>query len=101
VPISDFILPSGERLQVETQQTGLDVGFQSNSSVPDLDLARALMPLRSLCEVVLERLRGLTEMPDSVELTLGVTLSAEGSLIVAKGKAESNLGVKITFKKQG
>ncbi len=55
---------------------------------------------RKAALVVLEKVRGLHDSPDEVEITFGLKASGElGSLVIAKAGVEASYSVKLTWKK--
>jgi hypothetical protein len=66
-------------------------------SLAEQSLQKALDPIRPIAECVLEKLRGLAESPDRVSVEFGVKLSAESSVIVARGTAEANFVVRLEW----
>ena len=61
---------------------------------------QALSQIRNSANLIVTRLRDLSDPPDEVEVTFGLKASGEvGNIIVAKGALEANYTVTLKWKK--
>jgi len=114
-----FILPDGSEIVIESDDSGTGVtkagtgeavkrtrGGGIKAGVGDVtERARetfdqAAENARKAALVILEKVRGLRDSPDEVEITFGLKASGElGSLVVAKAGVEASYSIKLTWKK--
>jgi hypothetical protein len=96
-----FTLERGGSVLVEVE--GDEPGIQRASRVDDLivqakqELEPTMDNIRALATVALERLQGLAERPDGIEVEFGVRLNAQVGAVIAKTQAEGHLKVKLAW----
>lgn len=96
--VEEMELGNGEvvRVEVEERTTGPGTrpvgrgGARMRSTLDD-----ALDELDGMIEVVTERVRTLTSRPDELTLELGISLTTEAGVVIARAASEANL--KMTF----
>lgn len=57
----------------------------------------AVSKVKPIAETILEKLRGLSELPDEIEVEFGLKLSAEAGAIIASSALEANYTVKLKW----
>ncbi len=103
-----FALPDGSTVVMETDEPGASergvvkatrgVGDVAKQATETFE--QAAETARKAALVILEKLRGLSDAPDEIEVTFGLKASGElGSLVVAKAGVEASYSVKLTWKK--
>jgi hypothetical protein len=100
----EFTLPDGSTVILESDGREADVvrgarpGELAKQATETFE--QAAENARKAALVVLEKVRGLHDSPDEVEITFGLKASGElGSIVVAKASAEASYSVKLTWKK--
>ncbi len=100
----EFTLPDGSTVILESDGREADVvrgarpGELAKQATETFE--QAAENARKAALVVLEKVRGLHDSPDEVEITFGLKASGElGSLVVAKAGAEASYSVRLTWKK--
>jgi hypothetical protein len=60
----------------------------------------ALDKLKPAAGAIIQKLRGLSDPPDEIEVEFGLTLSAEAGAFIAAAGAEANYTVKLKWKRE-
>jgi hypothetical protein len=61
----------------------------------------AMSVVRTNSEIIIDKVKGLADRPDELEVTFGLKATGElGNFAVAKASAEANYTVKITWKRE-
>jgi Trypsin-co-occurring domain 1 len=96
-----FTLERGGSVLVEVE--GDEPGIQRASRVDDIivqakqQLEPAMENIRALATVALERLHGLAQRPDGIEVEFGVRLNAQVGAVIARTQADGHLKVKLAW----
>ena len=56
--------------------------------------------IKKIIDSVSKKISEIEKKPDQIELSLGIKISSDTGLIIAKVGAEGSLGVKLTWKKE-
>jgi len=102
----EFKLPDGSNVVMESDEPGSGVvkatrgiGDVTKQATETFD--QAADNARKAALVILEKMRGLHDSPDEVEVTFGLKASGElGSLVIAKASVEASYSVKLVWKKE-
>jgi hypothetical protein len=100
----EFELPDGSKVIIESDEPGSG-RVQATRGIGDLKQAaetfeNAAENARKAGLVILDKVRGLHDSPDEVEITFGLKASGElGSLVIAKAGVEASYSVKLTWKR--
>lgn len=103
----EFEGENGEKLLVEVEasaNSGRVPVSRGGDGSPDTTktgkkLEEALTPLRTIASSVINKLKGLELQPDEVSLELGMKITAESGVVLAKAGGEAHLQVTLTWKK--
>jgi NTP-dependent ternary system trypsin peptidase co-occuring protein len=93
-----YALPDNEHLLVEVDVPDGYGPIDTAGGFIDvpLNIDRTISAVSRVAELISTKLKSLPQSPKELSIELGIKLSVEGSIIVAKGEAESNW--KITMK---
>jgi len=101
----EFSLPDGSTVLIESDEAGGGV-VKAGRLGEVAERARetfeqAVENARKAALVILDKVRGLHDSPDEVEVTFGLKASGElKTLVVAKAGIEASYSVKLTWKKE-
>ena len=88
----------GQTLVEVSEATSAESSFVQVS--PSLkNVSSAMGAIAPVVSAVSEQLKGLAHQPDETTCEISVGFSAEGFAFIAKGKAEANITLKLTWKK--
>jgi len=100
----EFTLPDGSTVIIESDEPetepvkatrGGDIAERARET-----FEQAAESARKAALVILDKVRGLHDSPDEIEITFGLKASGElGNLVVAKSGVEASYSVKLTWKK--
>jgi len=100
----EFPLPDGEVVIIESDDA--NSGVIKAGRLADMaehareTFERAAENARKAALVILEQVRSLHQIPDTVEITFGLKASGElKTLVVAKAGAEASYSVRLTWKR--
>jgi Trypsin-co-occurring domain 1 len=97
----DFPLEGGEKVRVEVSG---DEGRVTRGDPKDViepasvAFDVALAKLKPICAAIVKQARELVETPEEFSVELGIKLSAEAGVVIAKTAAEANLKINIRWK---
>jgi len=101
----EFELPDGSKVIIESDEPS--GGVVKAGRLGDVaerareTFEQAVENARKAALVILDRVRGLHDSPDEVEVTFGLKASGElNTLVVAKAGIEASYSVKLTWKKE-
>lgn len=96
----DFIMVEVDRQDIDgaVQLAADDVSGRDIAQAPET-LARAFDRLGSALSTILLKLRSAEHAPDEIQMEFGLKLGGETGLIFAKGTAEANFAVTVTWAK--
>jgi len=98
-----FPLENGGAVRVEADEIVPSKGLQDAGRGSEVaqrakqTFEEALDQIKPGTEVLLQRLAGLTDGPDEIEVEFGLKLSAEAGAFIASGKVEANYTVKLKW----
>lgn len=104
----EFPLDDGDVLLVEVDVEASPYGLeqvardQHGEGLPEkavMTFYRAMDKVKPAAEAIIQRLRGLSEPPDEMEVEFGIKLSAEAGAVVASTGMSANYTVKLKWKK--
>lgn len=99
----EFEFADGGRVIAEIDDN--EPGVERASRVADevrkatASLDQSFGQVQEFATAALDRLRGLAERPDSLELAFGLRLNARAGAVLASTEAEGHLQVKLTWSK--
>ncbi|VWX50878.1 conserved hypothetical protein [Novosphingobium sp. 9U] len=101
-PIATYVASDGSEIKVEVDPTMVGSGYAQASSAGQiaaklLPLGEALNPIVTMLDSLITRFRATAGNPTTVEITVGLKFGVDGNIIVAKGSAEGNLQIKMTY----
>jgi len=100
----EFTLADGTTIYIESNDSTNGVVKASRGADGAIERAHqtfdeAAENARKAALIILEKMRGLHESPEKVEITFGLKASGElGSLVVAKAGIEASYSIKLTWK---
>lgn len=99
----EFTLPDGDTVVIESNDAESGVvkaGLGDITERAHGTFEHAAENARKAAMVILEKVRGLHDMPDEVEITFGLKASGElGTLVVAKAGVEASYSVRLSWKR--
>lgn len=104
----EFPLDDGDVLLVEVDVEESPDGLeqvarnQHGEGLPEkaaMTFHRAMDKVKPAAEAIIQRLRGLSEPPDEMEVEFGLKLSADAGAVVASTGMSANYTVKLKWKK--
>lgn len=103
----EFPLEDGTSLLVEVDETEEEAGLTRVSrhdpgviERAQQTLEKSLDRVRPAAQYILEKLQGLHDSPDEIEVEFGLKLSAGSGIILAAGEANYNVKLKWVKEKQ-
>ncbi len=101
--IVQFLTEDGMPIHVQVDNTGggmAPVGRGDELIVAAQTLERALDSIRPAAEVIIDKLRSLSQPPTNIEVVFGVNLSASAGAVIAAAGVQANYQVKLTWSKK-
>jgi hypothetical protein len=104
--LAEFSLQDGSSVLVEVERAEFDGNVRRGSSTTQLvekaqdTFEAALERIRPAAEVLIGKLRGLSQAPDSVQIEFGLKLSASAGAVIASAATEANFKVSLTWKRR-
>ena len=100
--IATYLSEDGSEIQVEIDTAMTGSGYAQASVAGQLaakllPLGEALNPVVEMLDSLVAKLRTAAGNPKGVEIKVGLKFGVDGNIIVAKGSAEGNLEVKLTY----
>jgi hypothetical protein len=101
----EFDLPDGSTVVIESDEPDggvVKAGLGEVAERARETFERAVENARKAALIIVDKVRGLHDSPDEVEVTFGLKASGElNTLVVAKAGIEASYSVKLTWKKEG
>lgn len=100
----EFDLPDGSTVVIESDEPDggvVKAGLGEVAQRACETFAEGVENARKAALVIVDKVRGLHDSPDEVEVTFGLKASGElNTLVVAKAGIEASYSVKLTWKKE-
>lgn len=100
----EFPLEDGGSVYVEAESPAGEVtrGMRARELAGEASqtLESALASVQPAAVAIVERLRGLADTPDEIQLRFGIQLSAEVGAFVAKASGDANFSVTLRWKRE-
>lgn len=99
----EFDLPGGSKVVIESDEPDggvVKAGLGEVAARAREGFEQAVESARNAALVIVDKVRGLHDSPNEVEVTFGLKASGElNTLVVAKAGVEASYSVKLTWKK--
>jgi len=98
-----FPLPDGDNIVVEVDEEpargSIRVARADGVVEASKNFDMAVAKLKPVAEGILAQLKGLSAVPESVVVELGIKFSAEAGVVIAKTAVEGNCTITLTWKR--
>lgn len=101
--IVQFFTEDGMPIHVQVDNAGggmAPVARGDELVVAAQTLEKALDSIRPAAEIVIDKLRSLSQPPSSIEVVFGINLSATAGAVIATAGVQANYQVKLTWSKK-
>lgn len=97
----EFTLQDGSKIIIETDELALgnvNPGRRIMNKVAEGEFSQGIEPAQKAALIILNKVRGMADASDEVEVTFGLKASSDlGMLVVARNGNEASYKVKLTW----
>jgi hypothetical protein len=88
-------------IEIEEEELGFKevVGIPEEITKASVTLEKSLDQLKLIAEVVLKKIKSISEKPEETSVSFGLKMSAQAGVVVASSSVEANFTVTMKWKK--